>query len=66
MIDLVFLGTGSALPNARRNLSAVALVRQGEIFLFDCGEATQIQFRRAGLKPGRLRGIFISHFHGDH
>lgn len=66
MIDLVFLGTGSALPTARRNLSGVALVRQGEIFLFDCGEATQIQFRRAGLKPGKLRYIFISHFHGDH
>lgn len=66
MIDIVFLGTGSALPTARRNLSGVALLRRGEIFLFDCGEATQIQFRRAGLKPGKLRYIFISHFHGDH
>ncbi|MGH7495847.1 MAG: ribonuclease Z [bacterium] len=66
MIDIVFLGTGSAMPAPQRNLSGVALLRQGEIFLFDCGEGTQMQFRRAGLRPGRLRHIFISHFHGDH
>lgn len=66
MIDLLFLGTGSAVPTSHRNLSGVALQRQGEIFLFDCGEGTQTQFRRAGLKPGKLRYIFISHFHGDH
>lgn len=66
MIDLVFLGTGSAIPTPHRNLSGVALQRKGEIFLFDCGEGTQMQFRRAGLRPGKLRYVFISHFHGDH
>ncbi len=66
MIDLVFLGTGSAVPLSHRNLSGTALLRKGEIFLFDCGEGTQMQFRRAGLKPSKLRYIFISHFHGDH
>lgn len=25
-----------------------------------------MQFQRAGLKPGKLSRIFISHFHGDH
>lgn len=66
MIDLIFLGTGSAVPTPHRNLSGVALQRKGEIFLFDCGEGTQMQFRRAGLRPGKLRYVFISHFHGDH
>lgn len=66
MIDLIFLGTGSAVPLSHRNLSGTALLRNGEIFLFDCGEGTQMQFRRAGLKPSKLRYIFISHFHGDH
>ncbi len=66
MIEIIFLGTGSAMPAANRNLSGTALRRNGEIFLFDCGEGTQMQFRRAGLRPGRLRCIFISHFHGDH
>ncbi|MDZ7291649.1 MAG: ribonuclease Z [candidate division KSB1 bacterium] len=66
MIEVILLGTGSAAPTNDRHLSGVALIRQGEIFLFDCGEGTQMQFRKAGLRPGKLRYIFISHLHGDH
>jgi ribonuclease Z len=66
MIEVVFLGTGAAAPINERNLSGTAVIRQGEIFLFDCGEGTQRQFRKAGLRPGRLRHIFITHLHGDH
>ncbi|KAA3616215.1 MAG: ribonuclease Z [Calditrichaeota bacterium] len=66
MIEIITLGTGSAVPTRFRNLSATAMFRNGDIYLFDCGEGTQIQLRRAGLRPGRLKKIFISHFHGDH
>ena len=66
MLRIITLGTGSALPTLERNLSATALVREGDLFLFDCGEATQIQIRKAGLKLSRLGRIFISHLHGDH
>lgn len=66
MLEIVFLGTGAAAPTNDRNLSGTAVIRQGEIFLFDCGEGTQMQFRNAGLRPGRLRYILITHLHGDH
>ncbi len=66
MLEIIFLGTGAAAPINDRNLSGTAVMRQGEIFLFDCGEGTQMQFRKAGLRPGRLRYIFITHLHGDH
>ncbi len=66
MIEVIFLGTGAAAPINERNLSGTAVIRQGEIFLFDCGEGTQMQYRKAGLRPGRLRYIFITHLHGDH
>lgn len=65
-IQLVFLGTGSGKPMPRRNVSAMALFRHGELFLFDCGEATQIQLARSDLRPGTIRTIFLTHFHGDH
>lgn len=50
----------------RRNVSSMALFREGELFLFDCGEATQIQLTRSRLRPGALEAIFLTHFHGDH
>jgi len=65
-MEIVLLGTGAAAPTLRRNTTATALLRESELFLFDCGEATQIQLQRARLKPGKLARIFISHFHGDH
>lgn len=65
-MEIVLLGTGAALPTKSRYPSATALIRRGEIMLFDCGEGAQIQFQKAGLKPGKLTRIFISHFHGDH
>src|SRR5262245_34514823 len=60
------LGTSSGKPTLRRNVSALAVVREGEWLLFDCGEATQTQIIRAGLSPQRLTAIFITHLHGDH
>lgn len=63
---VTFLGTGGGVPSLDRNLPSVAVQRQGELFLFDCGEAAQIQYRRAGLGFAPLRAICITHLHGDH
>ena len=63
---VVVLGTSSGKPTPRRGLSSTALVRDGKMFLFDCGEGTQVQLRRAGLRMSRIQAVFISHFHGDH
>jgi ribonuclease Z len=65
-MKVITLGTGSGVPTLRRNLACVALVRHGQVFLFDCGEAAQIQMRRARLRFSRVEAIFISHTHGDH
>ncbi len=65
-IDVIFLGTGGALPTKERGLPAVALRRDGELFLFDCGEGTQRQMMHAGVGFNRPMTIMISHLHGDH
>lgn len=65
-VRLVFLGTGSGKPMPHRGVSSVALFRDGELLLFDCGESTQIQLSRSSLRPGPLAKIFLTHFHGDH
>src|ERR1044072_3340688 len=65
-MKVIPLGTSSGKPTLKRNVSALALAREGEWLLFDCGEGTQTQIIRAGLSPNRLAAIFITHLHGDH
>lgn len=60
------LGTSSGRPTLKRNVSALAVAREAEWLLFDCGEGTQTQIARAGLSPSRLTAVFITHLHGDH
>ena len=60
------LGTSSGKPTLKRNVSALAMIREAEWLLFDCGEGTQTQIARAGLSPNRLSAVFITHLHGDH
>ncbi len=65
-MKIVLLGTSSAIPTLTRGLSSTALIREGDVFLFDCGEGTQLQLMRSGVKRSRIHSIFIGHLHGDH
>ena len=65
-MQLVFLGTSSAAPTIERGLSSIALMREGELMLFDAGEGMQRNFIKAGLGMNRKMKIFISHMHADH
>lgn len=63
---IVPLGVASATPTATRHLSSVALWREGSVYLFDCGENTQMRMLQGGLKRSKIDCIFISHFDTDH
>ncbi len=65
MLTVTFLGTGAACPSIERNVSALAVAREGETLLFDCGEGTQRQMMRYGASFA-FREIFFSHYHADH
>lgn len=65
-MELVFLGTSSAIPTNHRNHPALALKAFGELMLFDCGEGTQRQMTRIRMSPMKVKRIFITHLHGDH
>ena len=64
-LTLRFLGTSAARPTVERNVSALAVVREGETLLFDCGEGTQRQMMRYDVGFS-LADIFFTHLHADH
>lgn len=64
-LTIRFLGTSASRPTVERNSPSIALVREGETFLLDCGEGTQRQMMRYGISFN-LSDIFFSHMHADH
>jgi len=65
-LTVFLLGTSGSIPTPTRSCPAVALRRNGEILLFDCGEGTQVQMVKAGLSVMKISKVFITHLHGDH
>ncbi len=63
---VTILGSGSAVPTATRNPSSQYIQCSSRTILIDCGEGTQMQFRKFGLKFQKVDLILISHLHGDH
>jgi ribonuclease Z len=64
-LSVTFLGTSASRPTVERGVSAIALVREGETMLFDCGEGTQRQMMRYGVSFN-FGDLFFTHFHSDH
>jgi len=65
-LELFVLGTGGMMPLPGRFLTSVLLRREGDLFLFDSGEGTQVSLRKLNLKWKKISSIFISHTHADH
>ena len=64
-LSVRFLGTSASRPTVERNVASIAVVRDGETLMFDCGEGTQRQMMRYGTSFS-LRDIFFTHMHSDH
>ncbi|KAL3273587.1 hypothetical protein HHI36_015020 [Cryptolaemus montrouzieri] len=70
---VLFLGTGSCIPNKTRNTSGIILeTGKEQRILLDCGEGTYGQIVRFFGKSkcdevlSSLKAVYISHIHADH
>ena len=54
------------MPLPGRFLTSMLIRRDGDLFLFDCGEGTQVSLKMLSLKWKKINAIFISHMHADH
>ena len=66
MLDILFLGTGASIPSRDRGMPCAAVRCGTDIVLFDCGEGTQRQMMISPFSFMKVKGIFITHMHGDH
>lgn len=64
--EVTILGSGAAIPTSRRNPTSQIVVCNERYILIDCGEGTQMQIRKFGVRFQRIQHILISHLHGDH
>lgn len=64
--ELTILGCGSAVPTSRHMTTSQLVNVDDRLFLIDCGEGTQTQIYKYGIKLTNLDAVFISHMHGDH
>ena len=64
--EVFILGTSGMMPLPNRHLTSAMVRRDGDLFLFDCGEGTQVSLKRLNLKWKKIDSIFISHMHADH
>ncbi len=65
-MQLTVLGNGAGGPFQGRHYTAQILHVDNQPYLIDCGEGTQMQMHRYGIRFESIRQIFISHLHGDH
>ena len=64
-LSVRFLGTAASRPTVERAVSSLAIIREGETFLIDCGEGTQRQMMRYGITFA-FDDLFFTHTHSDH
>ena len=65
-MEIIILGSGTAIPSSDRASPSFVLLLEGRRVLFDTGPGTLRQLSRIGINHDQIDQIFISHFHPDH
>jgi ribonuclease Z len=66
MIEVTFIGTGSAMPPIGRGNTCFTVRTEGLLFLADAGPTVFSDLQRAGIDPSQVNAVFLSHGHADH
>lgn len=60
------LGSGGMMPMPQRRLTSLALRHAGRVYLFDCGEGTQLPYKELHIGLRALTVVATTHLHADH
>jgi ribonuclease Z len=71
--SVVVLGTGTPVPDAARAGASIAIIVDGEAYVFDAGDGTahraveaSVRFDEPALVPQNVSHLFLTHLHSDH
>lgn len=59
-------GTGSPLPNRDRAGACTVVIAGKAMFVVDAGEGSARNISLMGLPNGKIRALFLTHYHSDH
>jgi ribonuclease Z len=65
-MEVILLGTGSPMPDAKRGGPATLVKAGSTQILVDAGRAVVMRLTGAGSLPIFLSGVLITHLHSDH
>ena len=65
-MELTFIGAGDAFGRGGRFQTCLHLSGAGDSVLLDCGATSLVALKRAGVDPGEIGWVILSHLHGDH
>ena len=66
MTRVRFVGSGDSFGNGGRFQTCILVDADGYRFLIDCGATSLVALKRAGIDPGSIDAVLLTHFHGDH
>jgi ribonuclease BN (tRNA processing enzyme) len=61
-----FIGSGDSFGSGGRFQACILVDGVGYRFLIDCGATSLVALKRAGIDPGSIDAVLLTHFHGDH
>ena len=65
-MKLTFIGTSHGVPEAEHRCSCTMIETCGRIYFVDMGTQAIEDLRRRDIPPEDVKGIFVTHMHGDH
>jgi len=65
-MECILLGSGGMMPMPYRLLTSLAVRVDGQIYLFDAGEGTQLGLKKTKIGVRGLDVLAVSHLHADH
>jgi ribonuclease Z len=65
-MECILLGSGGMMPMPYRLLTSLAVRVDGQIYLFDAGEGTQLGLKKTKIGVRGLGVLAVSHLHADH